>query len=90
MQQEVPIISMNLLGDEPLASEELHTVLFGTRRLKITIKRYTACCVCQDYASNVCQDKQNFRSRAGDSVHLALERELYEQFFLEKNFYSGI
>ena len=45
------IINRNLLGDELLAPEKLCGVLFGTGKLKITMKHHTACCECQDYTN---------------------------------------
>ena len=42
------IINRNLQGDESLAPAKLCTALFGTGRLKITMKRHAACCIGQD------------------------------------------
>ena len=61
----------NLLGDESFAPEKLCTVLFGTGRLKKTMKHHVACYMCQDYtftqATHV-HVPQNLRPRAGDCV----------------------
>ena len=42
----------NMLSNESLAPEKVCTVFFGRGKLKITMKRLAACCVCQYYASN--------------------------------------
>ena len=46
LQQGATIINRNLLGDESLAPEELCPLLFGTGRLKTSMKCHAACCVC--------------------------------------------
>ena len=48
--KSMPILLRHWLRDESLAPEKLHTILFGTGRLKITttMKRHAACYVCQD------------------------------------------
>ena len=49
-------MNRNLLGDESLTLEKLvYTALFGTGRLKITMKRHAACCMSQDYTCYWCQ-----------------------------------
>ena len=51
------IINRNLLRNDSLATEKLCTVLFGKNRLKITMKRHSACCMRQYYTSNLCATK---------------------------------
>ena len=58
----------NLLRDESLASEKLCTVSFGRDRLKITMKRHAACCMCQYYKSNSCPCAAKFET-AGWRLH---------------------
>ena len=73
LQQGVTIKNRNLLGDESLAPEKLCTVLFGTARLKVIMKRLAAWCVCQDdtfaQATRACSP-QNLRPLAGDCIRL--------------------
>ena len=51
---------------ESLAPQKLCTVLFGRGRLKITMKRHLACCVCQYCTSCPCAAK--FGLQAGDRM----------------------
>ena len=60
------IINKNLQVNEPLAPKKLCTILFGTGRLKITMKRHTTCNMCQDYTRNSASVLQNLRPLAGD------------------------
>ena len=72
LQKGVTIINENLLGDESLAPEKLCTILFGSGRLKITMKRHAACCRSQDYTftqATRARAPQNLRPRAGDCIH---------------------
>ena len=54
LQQDEKTINRDLPRDESLAPEKVCTVLFGRGRLKITMKRHTACCVGQYCTSNSC------------------------------------
>ena len=62
LQQDVQTINRNLPRDESLTPEKVCTVLFGRGRLKITMKRHTACCMCQYYTSNSCPYAAKFET----------------------------
>ena len=60
-----------MLKSDFLVFEKLCTVLFGKGRLKITMKRYAACCVYQDYTftqATCAGAPQNLRPKL--SVHV--------------------
>ena len=62
------------MGDESLVPEKLSTILFGTGRLKITMKRHAACCVCQDYTfteATRARTPQNWKPPAEDCIRWA-------------------
>ena len=86
------IINRNLLGDELLAPEKLCGVLFGTGKLKITMKHHTACCECQDYTNKqlvpTTHVSQNFKPLAANCTCLAYKIKLCKHA-VEKNFCSG-
>ena len=99
LQRGVTIINRNLLGVETLAPEKLCTMLFGTDRLKITMKRQAACCVCQDYSFTQAiraHAPHNLRPRTGDCIRPATEKQLCEHvvqsniLFNERNTITSI
>ena len=56
-------------------------VRYGAGRLKITMKRQAACCVCQDYTviqATRALAPHNLRPRAGDCIRPAKEKQLCE------------
>ena len=91
LQQDATIKNRNLLRDESFAPEKLSTVLFGTGRLKITMKRHMACWVYQYYTSNSCPYATHFetvgwRLQASELGKKTLRACSGKQFFIiEKN-----
>ena len=91
LQQDVKTINRNLPRDESLAPEKVCTVLFGRGRLKITMKRHTACCVRQYCTSNSCPCAAKFEIAGCRSHASGLGKKIFANikwktfFVIEKN-----
>ena len=81
------MVFTNLLRDKSLAPEKACTVLFARGKLKTTMKRHVACCVCQYYASNLFPCTAKFETIGWRFYATGLSKETYKH--VEKNiFYS--
>ena len=73
--------------------EKLSMVFFSAGRLKITMKRHAACCMCQDYTSSSCLCAAEFQTVDAGCMCLALKIELCEhamkKFFFYKKYHKG-
>ena len=76
----------NQLSNESLAPEKACTVLFGRGKLKTTMKRQAACCMCQYYASHSCQCTAKFGTTDWRLHACGLSKQSL-QTCSEKNFY---